>query len=429
MRIPEAVIVAVGDELVTGRRLETNGTRIGRWLDSCGCVVRARCIVPDREAYIEDTVRAALASNAELVLVVGGLGPTEDDRTREGVAQALDTELELDAPLLEVIEARYRERGKDVPENAPRQAQRPIGSEAVPNPIGTAPGFIVDRGRMLLVALPGVPREMDQMMQRTVLPLLRARLAGAYVMRARVLHVAGLPEAEVDRRIRGRAGESGAQVTLLESHGEVEVLVTVRAESDDEADERLARALAAIEAPLGETIYGRDAETLVGIVRDQLARRGWTLGAAESFTGGLVGKRVVDLPGSSGFFVGSVVAYSDERKTALLGVAPDVLESAGPVSAAVTLAMAEGVRRQLGCDVGVAATGIAGPGGGTVDKPVGLAYLAVAWPGRSVVRRHVFAGDRALIRSFAATTALDQVRRALGGLPLLGEPAEAGATP
>lgn len=192
---------------------------------------------------------------------------------------------------------------------------------------------------------------------------------------------------------------------------------------------RVARALAAIEAPLGETIYGRDAETLVGVVRDQLARRGWTLGAAESFTGGLVGKRVVDLPGSSGFFVGSVVAYSDERKIALLDVAPEALESAGPVSAAVTLAMAEGVRRQLGCDVGIAATGIAGPGGGTVDKPVGLAYLAVAWPGRSLVRRHVFAGDRALIRSFAATTSLDQVRRALGGLPLLGEPAEAGATP
>jgi len=306
-----AFVLAVGDELVTGRRADGNGVRIGRWLEGLGCRVLARCLVPDDPALIAAALKTALDGGAEVVAVAGGLGPSVDDVTRDGIAAGLGLPLELNPGLLKAVEARYRDFGREMAESAGRQALLPQGAEPIANPMGTAPGFFVDLGRVVVAALPGVPREMEAMLDREVLPRLRARLAGAAVLRTTVLRVAGLPEAEVDRRVRSAGIEPGtAQVTLLPRYGEVEVLVTLRAENDEEADEALPRALRELERRLGDHVYGRDADTLVGAVRDLLTPRGWTLAVAETITGGLLAKNIVDLPGAGRFFVGSLLAHA-----------------------------------------------------------------------------------------------------------------------
>ena len=425
MRTPLAFVLAVGDELVTGRRADGNGVRIGRWLEGLGCRVLARCLVPDDPALIAAALKTALDGGAEVVAVAGGLGPSVDDVTRDGIAAGLGLPLELNPGLLKAVEARYRDFGREMAESAGRQALLPQGAEPIANPMGTAPGFFVDLGRVVVAALPGVPREMEAMLDREVLPRLRARLAGAAVLRTTVLRVAGLPEAEVDRRVRSAGIEPGtAQVTLLPRYGEVEVLVTLRAENDEEADEALPRALRELERQLGDHVYGRDADTLVGAVRDLLAPRRWTLAVAETITGGLLAKNIVDLPGAGRFFVGSLVPYADALKPLILGVPPDLLDRCGPVSAEAARAMAHGVRARLGADVALATTGIAGPAGGTADKPVGLAYIAVVFGDQTLVRRHLFAGDRATVRHMATTMALEQTRRALAGLAPLGDPTD-----
>jgi len=220
-------------------------------------------------------------------------------------------------------------------------------------------------------------------------------------------------------------------VALLSAHGEVDVLLSVRGDTEEDADERLGRVVAAVEAPIGDHVYGRDGQTLAGVVRDELLRRGWRLGVGESFTGGLLAKTIVDLPGASEFFAGAIVPYSDSRKPELLGVPPFALDRYGAVSAEVVLKMAEGVRDRLRVEVALAAAGIGGPSGGSQERPVGLTYLSLAWPGRTIVRRFVFSGDRSAIRTLATVAALDQARRALLGLPFLGEDAheQEGAAP
>lgn len=427
MRLPEAILFAVGDELVTGRRVDRNGVRLAAWLEAKGYAIRGRMILPDREPVIAQAIRDALATDVDLVVVSGGMGPTLDDRTREGLAEGLGVALQRNDAAWQMIEARYRERGLEIPPHAARQAYQPEGAELLANPVGTAPGLFIDRGRQVVVALPGVTRELEQMLERSVQPRLGPQLASALVLRTGTLHVAGLEESDVDRRIRGALGEGedGFRVTLLPAHGEVEVLVRARSENEEEAEEALRRALAALEARLGDYVYGRDDETLVGAVRRGLERRGWTLGVVESITGGLVAKTIVDQPGSGEFFVGALVPYADECKPGLLDVDAAVLERHGVVSAECARLMAEAAREQLGSDVGLATTGIAGPAGGSQERPVGLTYLAVSWPDRTIVRRHVLHGDRNAIRTQAAVLALDQVRRSLGGLPPLGDPAEA----
>ncbi len=432
MSVPWGVVVSVGTAVVSGRRADRIGIRVAQWLEKMGVEVHARHVVPDDEERIGTAVAAALGASPHVVVVCGGLGASADDRSREGIARAVGTPLEVDTSAAALLERRYRERGREMPDGALRQACCPAGAQLLPNALGTAPGVLVDRGRTLLFAVPGVQREMEEMLERSVAPLLRQRLLGASSFRSTVLHVAGLPEMEVDRIVAEALGpESGARVTLLPSHGEIDVLVALRAESDDEADEALARVVADVEVPLGDHVYGRDETSLVGVLRDELVRREWTLAVGESLTGGLIAKTIVDLPGATSFFAGSLVPYIDSRKPDVLAIPEADVEQYGAVSAAVARGMAEGARTRLRADVGLAAAGIAGPSGGSQERPIGLTYVALAWPGRTVVRRFVFSGDRKAIRTLATVASLDQARRALLGLPLLGEdaqdPGDAGA--
>ena len=421
MRVPQASLIAIGDELVSARRPEVNGQAIVPWLESLGCEVRARLLVPDRVDAIAAAVAGALSGGAELIVLSGGLGPTHDDVARQGIAAALGRRLVLDEAVQATIESRFRERGLEVPPEVSRLALRPEGSELVPNPVGMAPGFVLRHAGATVIALPGVPREFETMFERKLLPELRRSLVGALARRSETLHVVGLTEAEVDQRV-ANAVEPGPRlsVSFVSQRSEVEVLVTARAESEAEAARALERANARLEEALGDVVYGRGEDTLVGVVGRLLGARGWTLATAESLSGGLLAKRITDQPGSSRFFRGGVAAYHDDLKRSLLDVPAEVLEHCGAVSGETARAMAEGARRRMNAPVAVSTTGIAGPTGGSIDRPVGLVYLAVAWPEGLRVLRFLFPGNRNEIRSATSAAALDETRRVLSGLPPLG---------
>ncbi|RMG45056.1 MAG: CinA family nicotinamide mononucleotide deamidase-related protein [Acidobacteria bacterium] len=426
VRLPEAVIILVGRELVTAAQADETGPRLAARLSALGCTIRARIFVPDSGEILAAVVRDQLAAGVDVILVSGGLGPTPDDRTREAIAEALGSALQRDETAWEAIERRYEERGRDVPPGAERQALSPTGAEFLPNPIGTAPGFLVRAGRTLLFALPGVPREFEAVFTRSVEPELRRTFGSRVAVASERLHVVGLPEADLHRIVTRVVGEeSGVEVHYLARHGEVELLLDCRAERPALARETLAEALAALEKALGDRAYARGDRTLVAVVRDRLQERGWTLATAESCTGGLVAKRITDLAGSSAFYLGGTVSYADALKRAQLDVPAALLDRSGAVSGEVARAMAIGCKEKLGSDVALAVTGIAGPGGGSSEKPVGLVYVGLALPGRTLSTRHTFLGDRTAIRSLAAAAALDEVRRALSGLPPLGQPVPA----
>lgn len=422
MRTPRACIVAVGTELVSGRRLDVNGQYLSHVLMSLGCEIQGRYFVPDNEDRIASLLASVLASHPEVVIVAGGLGPTDDDRTRDGSARALEAPLRLDADLEARIVARYRERGREIPEGARRQAFAPTGARIVTNPIGTTPGFVVEKGKSLVVALPGVPRELKAMFERDVLPSLRRTLAGACSVRGAILHVVGVSESDVSRlAFEGVLDHERTEISLRATAGEVEVRINVRADEDAEAERDLERLVTGIAQRLGDHVYGRDDDTLVHVVGRLLHERNYTLACAESCTGGMLAKTITDVAGVSSFYRGGVVPYDNDLKTALLGVPTEILERCGSVSGDVAAAMATGARARLGVDVAISTTGIAGPQGGSADKPVGLVYIGVETPDARRVTRHVLTGDREAIRRWASKYALDQVRRVLRGLRPLGE--------
>ncbi|UCF68654.1 MAG: CinA family nicotinamide mononucleotide deamidase-related protein [Acidobacteriota bacterium] len=425
MSAPEAVVFVVGDELVDARRNDTVGPALARRLESIGCHVRSRSVLPDNVQAIVSALTQALAAEIDIVLIAGGLGPHEDDRTREAVAQSLGIELELDPKTLHRLEENYRDRGRDVPEGVRRQALRPRDAETLPSPSGTAPGFIVRRQRSLLVALPGAPREADESFTRGVLPLLRRSVAGGQTTATTVLRVAGLLAADVQRALAPVMPNSEAvRVNYLETGGEIELLLSARAQDPDEAQQQLEQVVANFESRLGGHVFARGKQSLTGVLAELLRARAWTLASAESCTGGLIGKRITDLSGASEFYVGGVITYSDEHKVRLLGVAEDTLERCGAVSAEVAASMAQGCRERLRAHVAVSVTGIAGPGGGSADKPVGLVYIGVALPDATRVARHTFGGERDAIRQWSATAALEEVRRALKDMDTLGQRVE-----
>jgi nicotinamide-nucleotide amidase len=324
--------------------------------------------------------------------------------------------------VLEKIEQRYVERGREIPDEARRLAYRPVGSRTVTNPIGAAPAFVVEAGPTLLAVMPGVPRELKATFERGVLPLLRRNLAGSYAARESILHVVGLSEFDVNRLVFDTLEETPVlQLGLRATAGEVEVRLHARGEDDEEAEAELSRAVRAVEEKLGDHVYGRDAMSLVQTTREALSGQGWRLACAESCTGGLVAKTVTDVPGASDFFLGGVAAYSDEVKSKLLGIPEPLLERCGAVSAEVASSMAAMVRRRLGAECGLSTTGIAGPTGGSADKPVGLVYLGVETPRESLVVRHVLSGDREGIRRWSAKLALDLLRRVCTERPPLGD--------
>ena len=407
-----AEIIAVGSELLTPFRTDTNSLWLTDRLNSVGVEVRLKTIVGDDDARLEETIRDAMKRSG-VVVITGGLGPIEDDITRKIAARALSRRLLLDDDVLEEIKAKFLHWGRKMPDINARQAMVIEGAEVLPNPNGTAPGMFVEHDSRVLVLLPGPPREMQPMFESHVLKNLSERAGGLRVAR-RVLRVAGMGESAVDERIAPVYTQyKNPQTTLLFNSTEVEIHLTAQGKSEQEAELLLDGLSGQIEDRLGHAIFAFRGETMEEVVGLRLAVGGFTLAVAESCTGGLIAHRLTEVPGSSAYFTEGVVTYSNESKTRLLGVPAKVIEEYGAVSAEVAEEMAEGVKARASTDFGLAVTGIAGPGGGTTEKPVGLVYIALADDAHTEHRRIMLPGDRHLIRQRASQSALDLLRRRL----------------
>lgn len=405
-----AVVIAAGSELLLAGRPDGNGAWLGVRLAGLGIETVWRASVQDDPRCIAALVTAALA-DADVVVVTGGLGPTEDDRTREGIAAALGVSLVRDDAVVARIEERFRRRGRSPLPAQARQADRPEGAEWIDNPIGTAPGILFERDGRLLAALPGVPAEMTAMFEAYVVPR-AARYGGAGPFR-RTVRVAGRPESYVEHRVSDLYATAGTVTTILASAGTVDLVVTARGAGPGEARARLDAFEDAVRARLGDDVYGLDDETLAGVVGALLHRRGETIAVAESCTGGLLGAALTDVPGSSAWFRGGLVCYANDLKASLAGVSAAILREYGAVSEPTARALAAGARRSCGADYGLGVTGIAGPGGGTPDKPVGTVHVALDDGGAGRTVSLAWPGDRDLIRRRSVSAALDLVRRRL----------------
>jgi nicotinamide-nucleotide amidase len=398
-----AGIVAVGSELLTAFRQDTNSL----------FAVRAKAVVGDHRGDLAAVMREALA-RADVVITTGGLGPTDDDLTREVVADLLGLPLEEREEILAAIRARFERRRVPMPAINRRQALVPRGALALPNPNGTAPGLWIEAGDQLVVLLPGPPRELQPMFETHVAPGLEAA-AGGRRLRRRVIKVQGRSESQVEETaypIYSRIGDEDVPVdtTILATPGQIELHLTASGTDVARLDARLEDGVRRLVAALGDVVFSDDGRSLEMVAGDALKARGWRLAAAESCTGGLILGRLTDVPGSSAWVSGGVVAYANDVKVTALGVPLDLIETHGAVSEPVALAMADGARSRLGADIGVAVTGIAGPDGATALKPVGTVVIAVTGPA-TLVKTLWFPGDRPMVRTFSVAAAIDLVRR------------------
>ena len=414
---PRAVVVTVGDELLLGRTVDTNAAWLGVRLSELGFRVARRATVGDDDDEIARAVGAAL-DDADVVLVTGGLGPTADDRTRDAVARLLDAPLSLDEGLLEALKARFRAAGvRDFPASNESQARVPRGARVLGNPHGTAPGLVLERDGARVVLLPGVPREMKGIWEGDLAAHLAEAFAGRLrPARHRTLHTTGIPESrlaeEVERLLPADRGP--VSVAYLPDVRGVDVRFTARVETA-QAEAWFDRLEAALEPVLAPFRFEAPGGDLVEAVAAALEARGLTLATAESCTGGLVAKRLTDRAGASAWYLGGVVAYADAVKVSALGVDPALLAREGAVSGGVASALAEGAARALGADAGVGVTGVAGPGGGSEAKPVGLVWYAAHVGGRTEARHRTFPGDREAVRERSAQAVLALLLRMLEG--------------
>ncbi|MBD0369827.1 MAG: competence/damage-inducible protein A [Pyrinomonadaceae bacterium] len=407
-----AEIIAIGSELLTPDRTDTNSLWLTEKLNSIGIEVKLKTIVGDDDARLEEAIRDALRRSS-IVIMTGGLGPTEDDITRKIAARAMGRRLIFNEQVLEGIRAKFMSFGRSMPEINSRQAMIIEGAEVLQNPNGSAPGMYLEHDNRSVVLLPGPPREMKPMFENLVQPKLVAKAGDVRVVR-RVLRVAGLGESAVDERIAPVYTQyKNPQTTILFNRSEIEIHLTAQGKTEKEAELLLDGLAGQIEERLGHSIFAFRGETMEEVVGLRLAVCGFTLAVAESCTGGLISQRLTEVPGSSVYFIEGVVTYSNEAKTRALGVDAELIERHGAVSAEVAEAMAEGVRHRAGTDFGLAVTGIAGPGGGTEEKPVGLVYIALSDDAHTEHRKLQLPGDRHLIRWRSSQAALDLLRRRL----------------
>ena len=407
-----AEIIAIGSELLAPDRSDTNSLWLTEQLNSIGIEVKLKTIVGDDDARLEEAIRDALR-RSKVVITTGGLGPTEDDITRKVAARAMGRRLLLDEAVLEEIREKFKAFGRPMPERNSRQAMVIDGAEVLPNPNGSAPGLFIEHEGTSVALLPGPPREMKPMFENHILARLGSK-AGNLVVVRRVLKVAGMGESAVDEKIAPVYTQyTNPQTTILFNKSEIEVQLTATARTREEAEALLDKVSMQIEEKLGHSIFSFRGETIEEVVGLKLSLGGYTLAVAESCTGGLIAQRLTDVPGSSKYFIEGVVAYSNDAKMRRLDVEPILIMEHGAVSAPVAEAMAVGIRRRANSDFGLSVTGIAGPDGGSEEKPVGLVYIALTSDVRTEHRKLVLPGDRSLIRWRASQAALDLLRRRL----------------
>ncbi len=405
-----AEIIAVGSELLTPYRLDTNSLFLTDQLNQLGIRVMRKVVVGDDRTELRDAFRESLG-RVGLVISIGGLGPTEDDLTRETVAELLGRRLKLDPAILRGIEERFRRFGRTMPEINARQAMVPEGAEILANPRGTAPGLWLEANDRIVVLLPGPPPELEPMFTNEVQPRL-AKRSGAVRVFTRELRVTGTTESDVEQRIAPIYTQyAEAETTILAAPGEIQIHPRVWSSDAAAAEKLLDEMVERITMALGENVFTTIGESLEDVVAGTLQMNRASIAVAESCTGGMVAERLTNVPGSSSYFRGGVVSYSNDLKTAWLGVPVELIEAKGAVSSEVAVAMAENIRRRAGSTLGLSITGIAGPGGGTPEKPVGLVHMALADEKGAKERGVRFPGDRDRIRRQASQAALDMVRR------------------
>ena len=416
----KACILAIGSEMLTPFRVDTNSLFITDRLNTIGYDVRLKAVVADEIGELVRVIESALAW-ADVIVITGGLGPTEDDMTRDAVARVLNVPLDVDETIVDRIRERFAKRGMTMPEINRRQAMMPRGADVLPNPNGTAPGLWLERGSTALVLLPGPPREMKPMLEAVIAGRLAPRSHGRGLFR-RVLKITGRAESDVDAQAQPVYGRWTTQAvpistTILAVLGQIELHLTAQAASQAEADVVLAAAVQELQAALGTSVYSVDGRALEAVVGDLLRERQLTVAIAESCTGGLLASRLTDVPGSSDYVDRGVVCYSNQSKTDLAGVPEALMREHGAVSEPVAQALAEGIRSSAGTNVGIGITGIAGPGGGSPEKPVGTVSVAVIVDDDVRVRTFQFIGGREMVKFQAAQSALNMTRLMLLGLP------------
>lgn len=410
----KAIIIAVGSELTSGQTIDTNSAWLSRQLAQIGVPVLLHTTVADETEPLEREIRRACEA-ADAVLITGGLGPTEDDLTRNALAAVMGVGLELREDFLDQVRHFFAQRNRDMPEANVVQAMFPVGSTPIENTCGTAPGIRATIGTSTVYIMPGVPREMRVMYERDILPQLRSRAGGSVILH-RVIHTFGAGESDVGEQIRDlmKRGRNPSVGTTAQQ-AVIGVRIQAAGTTPDEAAHLLEQTSAEVRSRLGSLIYGQDEDTLWSIVAHRLIAAGKTLATAESCTGGLIAQCITDTPGSSACFIDGVVTYANEAKMRLLGVPAKLIAAHGAVSPQVAEAMARNCRDLSGSDYAISVTGIAGPTGGTVDKPVGLVYIGLADANGCMVHEHRFGPylRRVEIRDRARKTALNHLRLAL----------------
>lgn len=406
----DAEIIAVGSEMLTAHGQDTNSLYLTDKLNALGIEVRFKTVVGDNQADLSNILETAI-KRSPLVIVTGGLGPTEDDLTREALSSVCGRALRENSEIRARIEKRFQRLGREMPPNNLRQALVPEGAEWIENTNGSAPGLWLEQQGAVLILLPGPPWELEAMFDAACMPRLE-RFAGGKRIRSRVYKVIGLPESEVDRRIAPLYKTYDNPVTtILAKPGAIEVHLRARAASDAEAEAMLSELGDKLELALGDQIFSTRGETLEEVVGIYLAMKRVTIAVAESCTGGLLSQRLTSIAGSSSYFLGGAVCYSNALKVSLAGVSAHVLEEYGAVSKQVAAALSEGIRRRSGAAFGIGITGVAGPGGGSPEKPVGVVFIGLAHPGGVVVKEFRFPGPRERIRYWASQMALEMIRR------------------
>ena len=423
MPIRTAEIIAVGSELLGSTRTDSNSLYISQRLSDIGVDLHVKDVVGDEPTDLATVFRQAL-DRADVVVFTGGLGPTDDDLTRDVVSDVLHLPMTVDEAIVDRIRARFERRGLTMPDVNRRQALVPRGAVVLDNPNGTAPGLLIERagahGHQVIVLLPGPPREMQPMVDRLCAGPLLA-FAGPERTFRTSLFLTGRGESHVEQKAqpiysRWRDRTPPIATTILAAMGQIELHLSIRDSDERRAQAALAAARDELLGVIGDDVYSTDGRAMEAVVGDMLKARGYMVAAAESCTGGLFSSRLTDVAGSSAYVRGGVIAYANDEKTSLLGVPADLIAAHGAVSEPVAVAMAEGIRERTGADVTVGITGIAGPGGGTPEKPVGTVAIAVIVPDQpAYVRTYQFIGGRAMVKFQATQAAMDRIRRMLGG--------------
>ncbi|NLN42288.1 MAG: competence/damage-inducible protein A [Clostridiales bacterium] len=408
----DAEIIGVGRELLLGQISNTDAQYISQKLSQLGINVFYHTVVGDNNKRLKEVLKIAV-SRADLIITTGGLGPTMDDLTKETVAEFLGIPMELHQPSVEQIEEYFTKRGRRVSQNNYKQAYFPKGSIVLPNNHGTAPGAILEHDNKIFIILPGPPRELQPMFEEHVIPYLEGKSSEKII--SRVLKIYGIGESDMEEKIKDLLiNQSNPTIAPLAGASELTIRLTAKTSRNEDPYKLIQPVEEKIRERLGDVVYGIDDDTLESVVVNLLIESGKTIATAESCTGGLIAERITSIPGASQVFLQGVVAYSNQSKIERLKVSKETLAQFGAVSQQTAEEMVKGIIETSGADIGVAVTGIAGPGGGTKDKPVGLVYIGIGDKnGFLAVNRYNLLGDRKRVQQSSASLALDSIRRAL----------------